>query len=445
MADGIPDGEFTRFDLGDGLALQARRDDRFTSTTVLAYVQRPLGPAAAETALLPSLLKSGTTVHPSIPALARACQELWGTSFDVSVGRAADRQVLMFRCEVPDGRFLPGEDPLPGAVRLLSEVMSDPLLERESASAAALFPAATVARERANLANWIRARQDDKATYASEQCAHSLFRGEPYAWHELGQLDDVAGCDPARVTQAYRTLLAGAQVDCFVVGGLDPAAARDLVAPHLALPRRGVATLARPALAPPRGEPVQEAIEFQPLEQGKLVMGWRSGITRADDDFAGAIGFGVVLGGTSVSRLFKTVREKHGMAYYCSAGFDAASGALFVASGIEGDNYAKVVELVQEQIRLLADEGPTAEELGLVKHRLVSSLEGSQDTPPALVAQHFSESVSGAPRTTAERIARVQGITPAMVQQAAQRFALDSVFFLAPEGSNAAPVFGGRS
>jgi predicted Zn-dependent peptidase len=131
------------------------------------------------------------------------------------------------------------------------------------------------------------------------------------------------------------------------------------------------------------------------------------------------------------------------MAYYCSAGFDPASGALFVASGIEGDNYARVVELVREQVALLAAEGPTPEELALCKHRLVSRLEGSQDTPPALVSQHFAESVSGAPRTTAERIADIQGITPEAVRRAAQQFALDSVFFLAPEGSNAAPVLGG--
>ena len=55
-------------------------------------------------------------------------------------------------------------------------------------------------------------------------------------------------------------------------------------------------------------------------------------------------------------------------------------------------------------------------------------------TPGASIGQHFAELVSGHLRTTAERIAAVEGVTPADLQRAGARFALDTGYLLAPEG-----------
>jgi predicted Zn-dependent peptidase len=422
--------DFSTFECAPGIRLHARRDDRFTATTLLAYQQRPLDAQAADTAILPGLLKAGTRRLPSIPLLARECQQLWGTSLDASVSRAADRQLLVFRCEAPEGRFVPSDDPLPGALRLLTELIRDPVLD-----AGGRFPADAVARERVNLVNAIRGRRDDKAGWAGERCGVETFRGEGYAWHEWGELADATALDPARVTDRFRGLLATAPLDVYVVGRFEPAEAYDVIGRAFAWPRQPGPPLPAPAPAPPRGGPVREMVERDQLEQGKLVLGFRSGVQRGDPLVPAAVVFATVLGGTSVSRLFKTVRERHALAYYCSAAYDPASGALFAAAGIDPAAYPRVVAMIREAARQLADEGPGADELRQAQARLAARLRQAADTPAALAAQHFAEHVAGHVRSTAERLAAMAAVTPDDVRAAGARFALDTVFFLAPEGA----------
>lgn len=422
--------DFTTFQCAAGLRLHARRDDRFTGTTVATYVPRALDAQAADVAILPGLLQAGTRRLPSIALLARECQQLWGTAVDVHVGRAADRQVLAFRCEAPDGRFLPSDDPLPGALRLLTELMHDPVLAADGR-----FPEAALARERRNLIHAIRARRDDKAGWAAERAGAETFRGLPHAWHEWGELADVAACDADRVTGRFRGLLAAAPIEVYVVGRLDPSEARDVVGAVFDWARDGVVALAPPAPAPPRGEVVREVVERDRIEQGKLHLGFRSGVTRGHPLAPAAIVYATVLGGTSVSRLFKTVREQHGLAYDCSAAYDPSTGALFAAAGIDAGVYPRVVAMVRQAVERLAADGPTPAELSQAQARLAARLRQAADTPAALAAQHHAELVSGHVRSTDERLAAIAAVTAADVAAAGRRFALDTVYFLAPEGA----------
>lgn len=88
------------------------------------------------------------------------------------------------------------------------------------------------------------------------------------------------------------------------------------------------------------------------------------------------------------SRLFQSVREKHGLAYSVYA-FRSAyrnAGYLQIYAAINSENVLKTNKLIKEEINLLLKDGVTQQELDRAKAQLIKSfymsLEGNNGVMP---------------------------------------------------------------
>lgn len=83
-----------------------------------------------------------------------------------------------------------------------------------------------------------------------------------------------------------------------------------------------------------------------------------------------------VLGGGMSSRLFQSIREKHGLAYsvYSYPSYYATCGMLEVYAGLSPSNIAKVCRLIQREINVLLEEGITSKELDRAKAQAINGL-----------------------------------------------------------------------
>jgi predicted Zn-dependent peptidase len=90
-----------------------------------------------------------------------------------------------------------------------------------------------------------------------------------------------------------------------------------------------------------------------------------------------------ILGGSTSSRLFQEVREKHGLAYsvysYANHYFDSGQVGLYV--GTRPDRIRDAMQVIGAELRSLQDDGVTQAELELarenVKGRTVLSMEST--------------------------------------------------------------------
>jgi predicted Zn-dependent peptidase len=69
------------------------------------------------------------------------------------------------------------------------------------------------------------------------------------------------------------------------------------------------------------------------------------------------------------SRLFQTVREKHGLAYSISTGasYYEESGSFFINAGVENSKTIQAIKLTLQTIRTLSRRAPGAKELRRAK------------------------------------------------------------------------------
>ena len=71
------------------------------------------------------------------------------------------------------------------------------------------------------------------------------------------------------------------------------------------------------------------------MTQGKLAMGFRTGIDAWDEDYPALMLLNAVYGGTTTSKLFLNVREKLSLCYYASSGLMKYKDVMLVSSGVE--------------------------------------------------------------------------------------------------------------
>ena len=114
------------------------------------------------------------------------------------------------------------------------------------------------------------------------------------------------------------------------------------------------------------------------------------GIARHDPDFMPGYVVNHILGGGSfTSRLYREVREKRGLAYGVSEGLYWFRRAAVMLGGTatRADRTADALKVIEEQIKLMADQGPTAAELAAAKSYLKGAYALSLDTSTKIAAQ----------------------------------------------------------
>ncbi len=406
--------------IGDAVRLHSFTDPRRKTMRVSVHMLTPLRrETAALYGILPSLASRATQKYPDFTALSRQLAQLYGASLSSSVQRRGGFQILSLAVNGIASRYaFGGEDMFSQLTGLLFDVFFAPLRDGEG-----LFPLEGFCQEQRQLLEMKDAEFNDKASFAHRRCKELLFWGEAPGIDRYGSREDVENLDRRAVTAAWEEVLRSSQFEIFALGDCQPDAE---------LFRERFAGLGRPQPTGPLSyrEPqgVRRAVEEQPLAQAKLSMGFRVDFDPAERWVYQLMA--AALGGTPSSKLFQNVREKLGLCYYCSTGFDAHSRALYVESGVEGDDLPQAEAAILEQLSALQKGELTDEELLSAKLALGDSLRGITDSLRAMESSHLGQVFSGVVCPSEEAVAQVMACTKEQVVDAARRLRLGAVYTL---------------
>ncbi|MFA6193375.1 MAG: pitrilysin family protein [Parcubacteria group bacterium] len=138
-------------------------------------------------------------------------------------------------------------------------------------------------------------------------------------------------------------------------------------------------------------------IKHKKTDQTHLVLGFRSYNMFHKDRFALAL-LANILGGTMSSRLFLSVRERLGLAYYINASDDESTdcGYFSIRAGVDTDKakIEKTVKTILQEIKKMRAKGVFEKELQKAKDnfrgKMALSLESSDDVASYLAGQELS-------------------------------------------------------
>ena len=423
---------YSRKEIMPGVALTCLRSDKFKtacmSISLLTQLKRE---TAAMNALIPYVLRRGTTMYPDMESLSRKLDNMYGTTIGPAIRRCGEIQIIGFYASFPEGAFLPaGEDVLQDTAMLMGQLLLSPVTR------GGLLRPDYVESEREKMCNTIRSRINDKRSYALFRCIEEMCCYEDYAVSRFGSAEDCENIHYTKLTRHYRTLLQQSPVEIFYCGRADASHVARVMRDALSAMPRGeidydIGTDVRMNTVEDKPRYVEEALN---VTQGKLCMGFRLGDIMEDPDEASILVFNGVFGSGSTSKLFTNVREKLQLCYYAGSTADTHKGLLLVSSGIEFDKFEEAKAEILAQLDEIRKGNVSDDELNSAKAGLASALRSAMDCQASLENFYLSQTVSGLDYGPLELAELIEEVKLEDVVKVANSVECDMVYFLTGNG-----------
>ena len=417
---------FTRKEIAKNVFVNTVATDKFKSDLIKITFAMPLSEEnAAANALVPFVLKRGTKKYPDIGAIRRQLESLYDSGIWANISKRGDVQMININANMLSNKYsVDGTDITGGMLEMLSEMLLCPVLEN------GIFKADYVESEKTKLADSVRSDANNKIAYANRRIREEMFRGEAYAVNEKGSVESIAALTPARVYEAYSDMLSNARIEIFAVGNMDfEKVTADFEAMFSAVKRGEGYLLKTEVLREPKGD-MKTVYEHQNIGQGKLAIGFRAGCCREDDDFLVMQMVSAIFGGGTSSKLFMNVRERLSLCYYCSSGYDAVKGAIFVNSGIEFSKKKEAIAEIFAQLDNMKRGEISDTEISDAKNAIINSLRAVTDKTGQIAGWYFECALCGITETPEERMAKINAITKEQIVARAQSIKPDTIYFL---------------
>jgi len=343
----------SRITLPNGVPLILREDHRLPFVYVCAAFK---GGVTAEddtssglTQLLAELLIRGTA-NRTAPVIAESLEALGA---DLSPFAGYNSFGLR-------GRSLAGDAPT------LMDVMFDCLGQ-------AMFPTNEVEKQKIIQLAEIDSRAEQPLSIASDALNETIFAGHPYRLPLQGTHESVAHLDQAGLLEYYRRQVVTGNMTLAIFGDITAREAEALATKVISRVRRDRAparlgTAPRPIL-PSRIE------KTEPHDQC-IVMAGFPGIGLSDPRRDALSLLEAAMSGMS-SRLFETVRDKRGLAYYATTrqriGLDCGIFTLY--AGTRAEALPEVERLIREEIERVTTRGLDAEEISRGRNMIIAGHE----------------------------------------------------------------------
>ena len=421
---------FNRTELMPGVFLSHLRSDKFKtacmSVTLLTQLRRE---TAAMNAVIPFVLRRGTTRYSDMEQLSRRMDELYGAAVEPVVRRIGEIQCIGFYGSFPEPDYLPGGEALLGdTCALMAQLLLDPVTR------GGLLLPQYVDSEREKLLDIIRSRMNDKRSYALTRCIEEMCCYEDFAVSRFGSESEAENIHYKKLTRHYRELIQTCPVEIFYCGKTDfkavSAAMRDAFS---AMPRGEIDYDIGTDL---RMNAVEDHVRFVEEEmdvtQGKLVLGFRLGECMEEPDIPALYVFNAVYGSGATSKLFMNVREKLSLCYYASSAVYLHKGIMLVSSGIEFDKLDAARDEILAQLDRRGEI--TDDELRSAKKSVASDLRAVQDSIGELEGFYLSQALDGLDYGPAELAALAEDVTKEDVQAIAESIECDLIYFLKGSG-----------
>ena len=354
-------------------------------------------PAKRETAtahaLLPLVLERGYADCPDMTRLTKKLAKLYGADLTVDARpMGCSHNLCVSVTGIKDQFALEGET-----------------LTREYASIAlgaafhpyfvgGTFDPEAVGIEKQMLKKALEDEINDKRLYCLQQANREFFGDSPAGVRQEGYLEEVDGLTHEALTEAYYEMLRTASIELIVLGcdEASTTAVKDALLTELSAIDRAPLPRAE-NIAMPRREPVRKVEHFD-TTQAKLCMLFTTGEANPTPPSVSILRVAMsVLGGSATSRLFRNVREKQSLCYYCGSAAQRATGVMMIDSGVEPGKEQQAEAAIIAELEGLKNGTISQEEVDDCRRGLLSSMDALGDSLAALENWYYGQITRGEP------------------------------------------------
>jgi zinc protease len=263
---------------------------------------------------------------------------------------------------------------------------------------------------------------------AEENIIARLFpRGHPYSWPVIGSMADLAAATIEDVRDFFRTYYAPNNATIVIAGDINPAQVRRMVEQYFGSIPRGPAVTRREAPPVRLERNVYHTLEDR-VQLPRVYNAWHSVRAFADDDAPLQV-LGSILASGRSSRLYRRLVYELQIAQDVTAYQEDGrlDGKFMIyATARPGRELNELQRVIDEEIRRIAESGPTPREVQRVQNQVEARFLGQMERVGGFGGKadqlNYYNYFVGTPDYFERDLERFRRVTPADVQRVARDY-----------------------
>lgn len=407
--------------IADGVYFSSITDKRYKKNLIsVAFSTQLSEDTATENVIVPVLLTKCNSKLPTYKAFNNKMSRLYASGIGGTAGRQYDLQTISFGAYYLDDIYALSGEKMTGIMTdILIDCLTSPVTEN------GVFSEKFVELEKKTVIDNIETAINDKRSYAIERAMKTICKGEPASVCSYGTVEKAKLITPDSAYKAYRRMLETMPCEIICTGCSDFEGVAEKFAAAFEKAGRHDIENTTIALSPVKTQ-TEEVTERLTVNQSKLVLGFKS---HSDDD-AALVLLQKIFGGTTSSKLFRNVREKMSLCYYCSAARNDLKGIMLVNSGVENENIEKTKEAVIDQLEEIKNGNFTNEDINFAEMAIENDFKSVADSAGNVSNWYFDCIRKNDIVTPEEKLGRYLGVSKERIIAAAKSMVLDSVYVL---------------
>ena len=249
-------------------------------------------------------------------------------------------------------------------------------------------------RQKNKLRQQIISIKDNKVRYSVLKLMEKM-NNKPYSYNTFGEIEDLDKITGKNLYDYYNKVLKEDQIDIFVLGDIDSSKIKEIFKEYFKVTtfKKENKKVLVPELA--ERKRLVRYREYDNVNQAQLlVLCSLNGLTDFERKYTIKL-YNELLGGSSNSILFETVREKNSYCYYINSSVKAYDNILIINSGVEEKNIDKSIKLIKKCLKNIREGKIKEEDLEASKNTIISAIKSSSDEPMGIINTYLSKILVG--------------------------------------------------
>ena len=371
-------------------------------------------------AMLPGLMERAYEDYPDMQTFSRKLNRMYAAQLSVGTAVIGANRCMRFTVQgIKNEYCINGEDLLLELCNVLLGVIFRPCLEDGA------FVKDWLEVEKFKLREDIEGEINDKRGYCVKSARRKFFGDGINGVERMGYLDEIDGITPQALYECYKELLDKAVVEIFITANNPDTAIAKLSQAFSFGRSTGAKILPVTAVECKEADFFTESMD---TTQGKVCLLYTTERLLDEEERYHMLIASALFGGTASSRLFKNVREKQSLCYYCAAGFNGFTSSMSVDSGVEHHNTQRTIDAVQVELKNMIEGEITDEEIRQTKMIIINSLKSNYDGLHGLEAWYLNEAIRGTSMTPEMVMEKVEKVTAQDIKNVLKLLNLNVVY-----------------
>lgn len=276
----------------------------------------------------------------------------------------------------------------------------------------------------------IKSLKDNKLKYTLIKLL-STTKNKPYSYNSYGYIEDLDKINEKNLYEYYKKMLNENYIDIFVVGEINEEKIKKIIKEKFIV--NSYKKIKKDILVNElTSKKITKIIEKDKANQTQLtILCNLKNITEWERKYVLLV-YNELLGGSSNSLLFDTVREKNSYAYYINSTTKPYDNTLMIYSGIEPGNSEEVIKLIKKTLQNLTKSLYEDKALESAKETIISSIKSSKDSPTGIINTYYAKELVNS-KIFEERMENISKIKKEDIVNLSKKIHINTIYILEGE------------